>query len=58
MQKLMSVAELASVVDVPIGTVYQWNHKGTGPTPIRVGRYLRYDPVEVLAWLESRKRAG
>lgn len=55
MEKLMSVEELAEVVAVPVATVYQWNHKGTGPPPIKVGRYLRFDPAEVRDWLEKRK---
>lgn len=57
MEKLMSVEELAATVDVPVATIYQWNHKGTGPPPIRVGRYLRFDPREVREWLEMRKRS-
>ena len=57
MERLMSVEELAEAVNVPVTTIYQWNHKGTGPRPIHVGRYLRFDPSEVREWLEQRKRA-
>ncbi|QIY98505.1 helix-turn-helix transcriptional regulator [Streptomyces sp. S1D4-11] len=36
-----------------VETVYQWRRKGTGPRGFRVGRYLRFDPEEVRAWVES-----
>jgi excisionase family DNA binding protein len=53
--KLLSVPELAELLQVPVGTIYRWRHRGEGPEPIRVGRLLRYDPADVAAWLEGRK---
>lgn len=47
MEKLMSACEVAEVLDVPVGTLYQWRHKGVGPECIRVGRWPRYEPDEV-----------
>jgi excisionase family DNA binding protein len=44
---------LAEYVDVPLGTVYQWNYRGTGPRFIKVGRHVRYRKVDVDAWLED-----
>lgn len=37
-----------------VETVYQWRRKGVGPRSFRVGRYLRFDPEVVRAWVESR----
>jgi excisionase family DNA binding protein len=51
---LMSTAELAEYVGVPLQTVYKWNKDGTGPQGIRVGKYVRYRRVEVDAWLDQR----
>ncbi|HZP14830.1 MAG TPA: helix-turn-helix domain-containing protein [Nocardioides sp.] len=51
MEKLLSVEEVADFLGVPINTLYQWRHKGTGPEAYRVGRHLRYELSSVRAWL-------
>lgn len=53
MEKLLSVEDVADFLGVPVNTLYQWRHKGTGPTAFRVGRFLRYDPAEVRDWLKT-----
>jgi hypothetical protein len=40
---------------VPIATLYQWRYKGIGPKSRRVGRYLRYKPDDVRAWVETQE---
>lgn len=50
---LWSVEEVANFLQVPVNTLYQWRHKGTGPGAFRVGRFLRYDPSEVRNWLTA-----
>lgn len=52
-ERLWSVRDVAEFLGVPIGTLYQWRHLGTGPKAYRVGRHLRYDPGEVRRWLEE-----
>jgi predicted DNA-binding transcriptional regulator AlpA len=39
---------------VPVATLYQWRHKGTGPKSRRVGRHLRYKPQDVRDWLDQQ----
>ena len=39
---------------VPVGTLYQWRHRGEGPPAIRLGRHLRYDPDSVHRWALNR----
>lgn len=56
-QSLLSPAGLAEYLDVPVATIYQWQHKGTGPTARRVGRHLRFLPQDVTDWLSSRDAA-
>lgn len=51
MEKLLSVEQVADYLGVPVNTLYQWRHKGTGPIAFRVGRFLRYDPAQVRDWL-------
>lgn len=57
-QRLLSVTELAARLHVPVETLYKWRHRGEGPKPIRLGRHLRFDPVDVDRWLETRKAAS
>jgi excisionase family DNA binding protein len=56
--QLLSVPELAKLLQVPVATIYRWRHRGEGPEPIRVGRHLRFDPADVAVWLETRKAAS
>jgi len=56
--RLLTVAELAELLGVPVKTVYRWRHQGEGPQPMRVGRFLRFDPADVSRWLETRKVAS
>lgn len=53
--QLLTVAELANYLRVPVQTVYQWRYKGQGPAAIRVGRHLRYQPDDIVRWIERRK---
>lgn len=53
-EKLMSVDELSDYLGIPVATLYQWRHKGTGPPAFRVGRHLRYDPAAVWSWLDAQ----
>ncbi|MFB8777116.1 helix-turn-helix transcriptional regulator [Streptomyces broussonetiae] len=46
--------DLVTLLRLPsVETVYQWRRKGIGPRGFRVGRYLRFDPDDVRAWVES-----
>lgn len=56
--RLLSIGELAEMLQVPVETLYKWRHRGEGPRPIRLGRHLRFDPADVARWLEARKIAS
>jgi len=59
--RLWTLAETADFLRIPVATLYQFNHKGTGPTFFRIGKHCRYDPCDVKAWLDrrrSRSRGG
>ncbi|GHJ50249.1 helix-turn-helix domain-containing protein [Catellatospora sp. TT07R-123] len=51
---LWSIQETASYLRLPVGTLYQWRYRKTGPRSYKVGRHLRYDPAEVRAWLAKQ----
>jgi predicted DNA-binding transcriptional regulator AlpA len=50
-ERLWTVDDLSDFLGVPVGTLYQWRSRGQGPRGYRIGRHLRYDPVDVRAWL-------
>ena len=59
--ELLSIAEVAAMVRVPIATLRYWRHLDTGPHSFRIGRSVRYWRTEVLRWLEDQsgsRRAG
>jgi excisionase family DNA binding protein len=51
LQELWSITQVSEFLNVPIGTLYQWRHKGYGPPAWRLGRLLRYDAAAVRRWL-------
>ncbi|WP_159944297.1 MULTISPECIES: AlpA family transcriptional regulator [unclassified Nocardiopsis] len=51
---LWSVKDAAAYLQVPPKTLYEWRYKGDGPPSHRIGRYVRYVPAEVRAWVTSR----
>jgi predicted DNA-binding transcriptional regulator AlpA len=52
--ELLTIAEVADIVRVPVATLRYWRHLGTGPHSFRVGRGVRYWHNEVNSWLQSQ----
>jgi excisionase family DNA binding protein len=57
-QPLMSVKELAELLQVSVKTIYDWRYRGLGPAAIRVGRHDRYEPAEIERWLDLQKMSS
>lgn len=55
MAQLMTIEQVADVLQVPIDTVYAWRAKNYGPQAIKVGKYLRWKPETVQAWIDSQE---
>jgi excisionase family DNA binding protein len=53
-QDLMTVSEVAALLKVPVSWVYERTRRpGIEKLPhIKLGKYLRFDPVEVRAWVQ------
>jgi DNA-binding transcriptional MerR regulator len=47
------VQDVSNFLQVPVQTLYSWRSAGGGPPAHRVGKYLRYRPEDVLAWVEN-----
>ena len=52
---LIDPTELALALRVSRPTVYSWTHKGTIPF-IKFEGLVRFEPVEIAAWLNSRRQ--
>jgi DNA binding domain, excisionase family len=57
-ERLWTLLETAAYLGVPGSTLYQWISRGTAPKSYRIGRYRRFDPVDVQKWLDQHASKG
>lgn len=61
-EPMMTTAQVARWLAIPVGTVHRWQRTGDGPPSMRVGKHLRFDPQEVREWMreqaEKRRATG
>jgi DNA-binding transcriptional MerR regulator len=50
---LWTVQEVSEFLRVPVQTLYSWRANNSGPPARRVGKYLRYRPQDVIAWVDG-----
>jgi hypothetical protein len=55
MEPLLTPEDVARLLAVPTATLAQWRYRHQGPPFLRVGRCVRYDRADVLAYLQGRK---
>ena len=53
-ERLMTIADLSTMLRVPVDTLHGWRHRGEGPRGYRVRRHVRYRRSSVEAWLEEQ----
>ena len=53
--RLLRPDELASLLGIPLATIYRWRSRGDGPPGIRVGRHVRYRLEDVDRWLDEQR---
>lgn len=56
-ESLLTVAEVAEYLAVPVRTIYAWRSRGEGPVGIRVGRHVRYRRASIEDFLERHTEA-
>ena len=54
MEKLISIEEVAELLNVPKSWIYTRTRTGKIPF-IKLGKYLRFDRAEVVAWARNAK---
>lgn len=52
-ERLWTVQDVSDYLGVPVQTLYQWRTKCYGPPARRIGRYLRYRPIDVRTWVDE-----
>jgi excisionase family DNA binding protein len=58
MERMLTIEEVARVLQVPVGTVRSWRYRGTGPAFVKVGRHVRVAEGDLRAWLEELRKGG
>jgi predicted DNA-binding transcriptional regulator AlpA len=51
--ELLTIAEVAALLRLPVATLRYWRYLGTGPRSFRLGRGVRYWHHDVRAWVEQ-----
>ena len=57
MDRLLTVDDVASWLQVKPRTIYQWVHENYIPV-IKLGSLVRFDQASVVAWLKKRESSG
>ncbi len=57
MDRLLSVDEVASWLQVKPRTIYQWVHEEYIPV-VKLGSLVRFDQASVGAWVKKRETPG
>lgn len=52
--RLLTPAELAAYLEVPVTTVYSWRYRHEGPAGFRVGRHVRFRWRDIEDWIETQ----
>lgn len=57
-RELLTIAEAAALLRVPVATLRYWRHIGTGPQSFRVGRHVVYYRADVDAWVDEQRNCS
>lgn len=55
LEPLLSIAELAGYLGVPVATIYDWRVEGKGPRGIRIGRHVKFAVADVRVWVDAHR---
>ena len=51
--RLLSAQEVADYLGVPLATLYAWRSRNLAPRGVKVGRHIRFRPVDVERWVDQ-----
>ena len=60
MRQLLSLAEVATLLQLPEKSLYAQRSRGQAPGAlgVRVGRHVRFRPEDLEAWLDQQSNRG
>jgi predicted DNA-binding transcriptional regulator AlpA len=56
--KYLTERTAAALLDVSERTLQGWRWRGGGPPFVKLGRAVRYPPIELRAWLDGQRRTS
>jgi excisionase family DNA binding protein len=54
--EVLTAAEAAAYLQIPVETLRRWRGLGIGPRHAKVGRHVRYRRAALDRWLEEQER--
>ncbi|MFT9650209.1 helix-turn-helix transcriptional regulator [Mycobacteroides abscessus] len=55
--ELLTIIELSARLRVSVGCIRAWRLRGEGPPAVRMGSALRWDSIEVDAWIDAQRES-
>lgn len=55
--RVLTEQDVVQMTGLARGTLAYYRHAGTGPRSYKLGRRVRYDEADVLAWIAAQKAA-
>ena len=55
-ERLWSIVEVTHYLGVSSDTIYGWRKSGYGPPASKVGKHLRWRPVDVTEWIDRLRQ--
>ena len=57
MVKILNPEQVSELLQVKLSTIYQWTHQDYIPH-YKVGRFVRFDEIEIMNWLKKTQSNG
>lgn len=57
-EDLLTLAEVAAILRVPVNTLRWWRQRGTGPQFFKMGRRLVVSIGDLRSWIEAQRDHG
>lgn len=54
----LTTAQVADMLGCSKALVVQWRKSGGGPSFIKQGKFVRYDPDDVQSWIDKNRTAA
>lgn len=58
LETLLTEHDIARITGLSLASVRRWRLSGQGPRYLKLGRAVRYQRVDLAAWLQSRPTGG